>query len=169
MPETVETRTSEGEKATEVILSTFRANGLLLAAGDLLATEHGLTSARWQVLGAVALAQRPLTVPQIARRMGLTRQSVHTTVNRLLADGLVELVPNADHRRSQLVRMTEVGEARYRAMDEKQAVWVNELAAGLRRSELETAARVLGALCTRLEAGSRPLSQRPKGDDRHAA
>jgi DNA-binding MarR family transcriptional regulator len=169
MPETIETRTSEGAEATEMILSTFRANGLLLAAGDRLAAEHGLTSARWQVLGAIALAQRPLTVPQIARRMGLTRQSVHTTVNRLLADGLVELVPNADHRRSQLVRLTELGEARYGAIDEKQAVWVNELAAGLRRSELETAARVLDELCGRLEAGSRALSQRPKGDSRHAA
>jgi DNA-binding MarR family transcriptional regulator len=154
LSEAVDTRTSVGEQATEVILSTFRANGLLLAAGDRLAAEHGLTSARWQVLGAIALAQRPLTVPQVARRMGLTRQTVHTTVNRLVADGLVELVPNADHRRSQLVSVTELGRARYRAIDERQAAWVNQLAAGLRRSELETTARVLGELCKRLEAGS---------------
>jgi DNA-binding MarR family transcriptional regulator len=147
-----DTRTSAGEKATEVILSTFRANGLLLAAGDRLAAEHGLTSARWQVLGAIA--QRPLTVPQVARRMGLTRQAVHTTVNRLVADGLVELVPNADHRRSQLVSVTELGRARYRAIDETQAAWVNRLAAGLPRSELETTARVLSELCKRLDAGS---------------
>jgi DNA-binding MarR family transcriptional regulator len=154
MSDSVDTRTSVGEKATEVILSTFRANGLLLAAGDRLAAEHGLTSARWQVLGAIALAQRPLTVPQVARRMGLTRQTVHTTVSRLAADGLVELVPNADHRRSQLVSATELGRARYRSIDETQAAWVSQLAAGLRRSELETTARVLGELCKRLEAGS---------------
>jgi DNA-binding MarR family transcriptional regulator len=166
MPETVETRTPEGEKATEVILSTFRANGLLLAAGDRLAAEHGLTSARWQVLGAIALAQRPLTVPQIARRMGLTRQTVHTTVHRLLSDGLVELAPNADHRRSQLVSMTELGRAKYRTIDEAQAAWVNQLAAGLRRSELESTARVLGELCERLEA-ARIQPQDPKGNDRH--
>jgi DNA-binding MarR family transcriptional regulator len=167
MIETVEARTREGQKATDVILSIFRANGLLLAAGDLIAADHGLTAARWQVLGALALAQRPLTVPQIARRMGLTRQSVHTTVNRLLADGIVELVPNADHRRSQLVRLTELGRARYRAIDEKQAAWVNQLAAGLRRSELETTARVLGELCTRL--GDRALAQThdQEGDDPH--
>ena len=164
MPVTLETRTPEGEKATEVILSTFRTNGLLLAAGDELAAEHGLTSARWQVLGAIALAQRPLTVPQVARRMGLTRQSVHTTVNRLLADGLVELMPNADHRRSPLVRITEPGERKYRAIDEKQAAWVNELAAGFRRSELETTARVLGELCRRLEAGSPTQTQAQEGE-----
>lgn len=147
-----------------MILSTFRTNGLLLAAGDELAAEHGLTSARWQVLGAIALAQRPLTVPQIARRMGLTRQSVHTTVNRLLADGLVELAPNADHRRSQLVRITELGDRRYRAIDEKQAAWVNEFTAGLHLAELETTARVLGELCRRLEAGSPAQPQAQEGE-----
>src|ERR687897_3755204 len=115
MPVTVETRTPEGEKATEVILSTFRTNGLLLAAGDELAAEHGLTSARWQVLGAIALAQRPLTVPQVARRMGLTRQSVHTTVNRLVRDGLLQLASNADHRPSPLVRLTDRGRHSYTA------------------------------------------------------
>jgi DNA-binding MarR family transcriptional regulator len=163
MPESVEIRTPEGEKATEAILSIFRANGRLLAAGDLLAADHGLTSARWQALGAIALAQQPLTVPQIARRMGLTRQSVHTTVNRLLADGLVELVPNADHRRSQLVQLTELGQAKYRAIDEEQVAWVNELAAGMSRSALETTARVLDELSTRLEAGS-PHPRDPKGN-----
>lgn len=161
---TPDDRTPEGEIATEVILATFRVNGLLLAAGDLLAAGHGLTSARWQVLGAVALEERPLTVPQVARRMGLTRQSVHTTVDHLVEDGMVELVPNADHRRSQLVCLTEVGRAKYWALDEDQATWVNALSAGFSRSELETTARVLGELGTRLEA-ARDHPQQKEGDD----
>jgi DNA-binding MarR family transcriptional regulator len=158
-------RTPEGERATEVILATFRANGLLLAAGDLLAAEEGLTSARWQVLGAITLAGRPLTVPQIARRMGLTRQSVHSTINRLLAGGLVALAPNADHRRSPLVRLTELGRARYEAIDTKQAGWVNQLADRLPRADLEATARVLDELCQRLEADLTG-TQAGKGEDR---
>jgi DNA-binding MarR family transcriptional regulator len=145
-------RTPAGAAATDVILSVFRANGLLVASGDQLSAGEDLTSARWQVLGAVALAGRPLTVPQIARRMGLTRQSVHATVKRLIADGLVELVPNADHRRSRLLRMTPHGERRYAAIDKRQVSWVNALARGIDRSDLETTARVLEALCARLEA-----------------
>jgi len=150
-------RTRVGEAATRVILSTFRANGLLLAAGDVLTGQHGLTSARWQVLGALALAESPLTVPQIARRMGLTRQTVHATVKRLVGDDLVQFAPNADHRRSQLVRLTRRGTAKYSAADDLQAAWVNQLANGLNRSDLETAARVLDELSMRLdpaEAGS---------------
>jgi DNA-binding MarR family transcriptional regulator len=147
-------RTPAGEAATQVILSVFRANGLLTASGDLLSAAEGLTSARWQVLGAIALADGPLTVPQIARRMGLTRQSVHATVKRLVADGLLELAPNADHRRSQLVRLTELGERRYAAIDRRQIDWVNGLADGIGPSDLETAARALDELCARLDRQS---------------
>jgi DNA-binding MarR family transcriptional regulator len=164
MMDPVLTWTPEGEKATELILTTFRVHGLLLAAGDLLTAEHGLTSARWQVLGAIAYAQRPLTVPQIARRMGLTRQTVHTTVNHLLADGAVELVPNEDHRRSPLVRLTEPGQAKFRAIDQKQTGWVNRLGAGLDHSDLEAAVRVLAELSARLEADP-AVPQDQEGND----
>ena len=157
-------RTLDGEAATRLILSTFRANGLLLDAGELLSAVEGLTSARWQVLGAIALAERPLTVPQIARRMGLTRQSVHATVTRLVRDGLLELAPNADHRRSQLVCLTEAGRATYAALDERQAAWVNGLADGLGHANLETAAHVLDQLCRRLEADR--AETETKGGDR---
>ena len=98
--------------------------------------------------------------------MGLTRQSVHTTVNRLFADGMVAFVPNADHRRSLLVSLTELGRAKYMAIDQKQAAWVNQLAAGLNRSELETAVHMLGELCTRIEAArSQPHDEEGNEDE----
>lgn len=146
-------RTREGELATGAILAAFRANGLLLAAGDELAAPEGLNAARWQVLGALALSDRPmLTVPAIARRMGLTRQSVHATVRRLVDDGLLELRDNADHRRSPLVGLTPKGRTTYDALDERQAAWVDELAAGIAPKDLEAATRVLDELARRLEA-----------------
>ena len=143
--------TPKGKAATDVILRTFRANGLFLAAGDLLTAEEGLTAARWQVLGAVVVAGRPLTVPQIARRMGLTRQAVQASVNRLLTEGLIEAGENPDHRRSPLIRMTELGSTKYAAIQKRQVTWINKLAAGLKRSELATTARVLQELSNRLD------------------
>lgn len=144
-------RTPAGDAATKLILSTFRANGLFLDAGDLLSADEGLTSARWQVLGAIALADRPRTVPQIARRMGLTRQSVHVSVNRLVRDGFLELQPNADHRTSSLIGLTKRGSAMYEAIDARQVEWINKLSRGITRSDIETAVRVLDELCRRLE------------------
>jgi DNA-binding MarR family transcriptional regulator len=107
------------------------------------------------VLGAIALAGRPLTVPQIARRMGLTRQSVQVSVNRLLGEALVGADDNPDHRRSPLIRLTDLGSARYAAMERRQARWINELADGLEVSELSTTARVLQELSDRLDTNAR--------------
>lgn len=148
-------RTARGEAATDVVVRTFQANGAFLAAGDRLAAEEGLTSARWQVMGALALEGRPLTVPQIARRMGLTRQSVQATVKRLLAAGLVEADGNPDHRRSPLIRQTELGNAKYDRLQRRQAKWINELSIGLNVSELATTARVLEELTGRLDSRGR--------------
>jgi DNA-binding MarR family transcriptional regulator len=146
-------RTAEGDAATAAVLEVFRVNGLLLSAGNRLAAQEGLTAARWQVLGALALAGRPLSVPQIARRMGLTRQAVQASVNRLLADGHAEARHNLDHRRSPLIALTEAGSHKYAAVDQRQARWINELSAGLHATDLAAAARVLRQLGDRLEAG----------------
>jgi DNA-binding MarR family transcriptional regulator len=143
--------TPVGETVTRLALATFRTNGALLDAGDQLTADQGLTSALWQVLGAAALAERPLTVAQIARRMGLSRQSVHSSVRRLVERGLCELAPNENHRRSPLVLLTEAGEAAYAAVDRKQVKWANRLGAGIPEADLDTAERVLEALCLRLE------------------
>jgi DNA-binding MarR family transcriptional regulator len=155
-------RTPIGERVTEVILAMFRASGLLLEAGDRLAANEGMTAARWQVLGSIELAGHPLTVPQIARRMGLTRQTVHVTVKRLATDRLVELEPNADHRRSHLARVTTLGKVTYQALDRRQAKWANRLAEGLDHRDLETTARVLGELSGRFDAELRNTPRRRK-------
>jgi DNA-binding MarR family transcriptional regulator len=138
-----------------VVLEIFRVNGLLLAGGNRLAAQEALTAARWQVLGAVALAGRPLTVPQIARRMGLTRQAVQETVNRLMAEALTEACDNLDHRRSPLIGLTELGRQKYAAVDRRQTRWINDLAAGLTATDLAAAARMLGELGDRLETSER--------------
>ena len=57
--------TPAGAALTELVLTVFRVNGLLLDAGDRMTKDLGLTSARWQVMGA--LEQGPLTAAQIAR------------------------------------------------------------------------------------------------------
>ena len=157
-------RTAEGDAATAVVLEIFRVNGLVLADGNRLAVAEGLTAARWQVLGAVALAGRPLTVPQIARRMGLTRQAVQESVNRLLAEALAEARDNLDHRRSPLIGLTELGSQKYTAIDQRQSRWINQLAAGLQITDLAAAARVLRDLGDRLESNQRHAPGKDSND-----
>lgn len=70
MPEPIAPRTPEGDTLTEVVLTVFELNGEFLAAAEMISKPHGLTPAWWQVLGAVL--REPLTVAEIARRVGLT-------------------------------------------------------------------------------------------------
>ena len=54
----------------DLVLSLFRLNGLLIAEGDDMTEPLGLTSARWKVIGVIALSNSGLTVPGIARVLG---------------------------------------------------------------------------------------------------
>ena len=137
---------------TDLILDVFRLNGALLASGDALVGDLGLTSARWQVLGAIALSPAPLPVAHLARNMGLSRQAVQRSIDEMRSDGLVRLDPNPHHKRAMLVAMTERGETAFRAAMERQEVWADDLTAGQSRESVEAAGALLRALQRRLDA-----------------
>jgi DNA-binding MarR family transcriptional regulator len=132
------------------MLETFRLNGRLLAAGDRLVSDVGLTSARWQVLGAIALAGAPLPAAHIARRMGLTRQSVQRVVDNLHEAGMVVFSTNPHHRRAKLIGLSEAGHAAYAQAMARHEPWAEGLAEGLEAEEIRTAIRVLRTLAARL-------------------
>ncbi|GLS43251.1 MarR family winged helix-turn-helix transcriptional regulator [Methylobacterium brachythecii] len=137
---------------TELILESFRLNGCLLAAGDALVNDLGLTSARWQVLGAAALSPTPAPVAQLARDMGLSRQNVQRIANELEAAGLLTFAPNPNHQRAKLVLLTEYGRAAYAKAAARQVPWAAALSKGLPDDAIEEATSLLRSLRRRLEA-----------------
>ena len=136
-----------------LFLDIFRANASLVAAGDQLVAPLGLTSARWQVLGAVAMAPAPQPVAHIARDMGLARQSVQRLVNELIEAGLVDLTENPHHKRAKLVCLSDSGRTTFAAIHKLQRPWVDGLAEGLDLKQIEAAADLLKALRAKLEQG----------------
>jgi DNA-binding MarR family transcriptional regulator len=144
---------TEAAEITELVLEVFRLNGRLIAAGDALVGRIGLTSARWQVLGAIALQARPLPVVRIADAMGLARQSVQRIVDALAQDALVVFRENPHHKRAKLVALTPKGVALFGAAMRLQKPWAGKLAGRLDRASLATALNVLKALRARLETG----------------
>src|ERR1700733_437018 len=99
-------RTAAGEALSNLVVDLFRLDSLLLTAGDRLVAPLGLTSARWQVLGAIITAERPQPVAWLARDLGGNRQNVQRIINDLHKDGLVEFETNPHHRRAHLVVLT---------------------------------------------------------------
>src|ERR1700749_4124110 len=107
MPQTK--RTPSGDALTEILIDLFRLNSLLFTAGDRLVAPLGLTSARWQILGAIIAAERPQPVAWLARDLGAHRQNAQRIMNDLMRDALVAFETNPHHRRAQLVVLTDKG------------------------------------------------------------
>ncbi len=144
-------KTSKQEEYLQLVEAVFQTNGKLLATGDQLSTQFGLTGARWQVLGALQLEDRPLTVAQIARRMGLQRQSVQRLVDIMVKQGLLATLPNPEHKRAKLIDFTAKGR---KVRDQLIAVhdhWTEALLQEFSEEELQQAARVLRKLQEKLD------------------
>lgn len=139
-------RQAKAQQLTELILTVFQLNGGLLGWGDKFSAPEGLTSARWQMLGAIALARQPLTAPQIAASMGVTRQGAQKQLNLLRQGGLVEARDNPLHKRSPLYVLTQQGKQAYSSIEKHWNVHVEQVAAGFTSTELDTTAKVLARL-----------------------
>jgi DNA-binding MarR family transcriptional regulator len=146
--------TAAGDALTSLILDLFRLNSLLLTAGDRLVAPLGLTSARWQILGAIAYAERPQPVAWLARGLGANRQNVQRIVNDLRREALVAFEANPHHRRAQLVVLTDKGRRTFDAAMRLQVPWVSSLSDGFLVKDMEAARRMMTALRKRLERNS---------------
>jgi len=105
---------NEGEIDQEFVRSfqrlvgaVFRLNGQLLKTAEGLSADLDVSTTRWQAISVIR--HQPLTVSQIARRIGISRQSARQTVQRLEESGLVEFSANPDHLRSPLLTLTDEG------------------------------------------------------------
>jgi DNA-binding MarR family transcriptional regulator len=145
------TESTKGPVFTEIVLEVFKLGGLLVSEGDQMGSEYGVTSARWKILGALSLAGEPQTVPQIARRMGLTRQAVQRLVDVMHEDEFLLFHQNPDHKRAKLISLSEFGKAIYSKLYEKQSGWAIKCATGITQTELETTLSVLKRISDAVE------------------
>ena len=152
-------RTLAGEALTALILDLFRLNSRMLASGDRLVAELGLTSARWQVLSAVDTAERPQPVAWLARDLVANRQNVQRIVNDLHEDGLVAFETNPHHRRAQLVVLTDKGKQALNAAARLQVPWVNDLSEGLLVKDIKIFHQVITALRRKLDGNDESEEQ----------
>ena len=92
-----------------IVADVFELAGRFRDDGEAIARRVGQTQARWQVLSAASIGQH--TVPQIARRLGVTRQNVQRIADILMAERLAGFAPNPDHRGSPHLVLTSRGQA----------------------------------------------------------
>ena len=142
--------TRKGDIFTEIVLETFRLSGILSIEGDRLAKPQEISSARWKILGALSFSQTALTVSQIARSMGQSRQSVQRLVDVMSRDGLLNLDENPAHKRAKLVSMTPRGENVFQNMEDIQIPWANEKSANINAEDLKITLSTLRKLAANI-------------------
>ena len=135
--------TKKGQLFTESILEIFKVSGQLAAEGDRLTKKLGLSSARWKVLGALEISSKPLTVAQVAREMGLTRQSVQRLADAMVKDGLLVYQVNPHHKKANYAVLTEKGKEVYSIITEIQIPWANKYSKDISVEDLNTTLSVL--------------------------
>jgi DNA-binding MarR family transcriptional regulator len=149
-------RTDAGDQFSLLAILIIRLNGLLTAAGDRIAKPAGQTSARWQVLAAIE--DGPATVADIARVLGLARQSVQRVADVLADDGLVVYEDNPRHRRAKLLRLTPPGRQALVEIQTAQREWADAIATNLPVAEVRRANALLERVLALLSA---PVREKP--------
>ncbi|MCI2246176.1 MarR family transcriptional regulator [Xanthomonas sp. PPL568] len=127
----------------ELVLAVFATNGRLVDMGNRLVRPIGLTTAWWQVLGALGYSPVPLPVAHIARNMGLTRQAVQRVVELLAEHGFVVFEANPHHARAKLVVLTPAGRAALGAAEAAVSALDQQLIERLGAERVSTAIAVL--------------------------
>ena len=142
-------RTQAGDLLTEVIMTTLRLNGRIMEIAQTLAAAGDLTAAWWQVLGGIL--DRPRSVAEIGRRMGVSRQGVQRVADLLVDRGLAEYRPNPAHRRAKLLACTEPGHWAIRQIALVQRPWADRVGAQLGVEKLQPTLTVMRELVSVLD------------------
>ncbi|MFF4905315.1 MarR family winged helix-turn-helix transcriptional regulator [Streptomyces sp. NPDC001260] len=104
------------------------------------------------VLDLLRLSE-PMTVPQMARVLALSRQFVQRMVNDATARGWTEVTPNPAHQRSSLIRLTEEGRAAVTAIRARERALNQQVGGGLTDAELTACTKVLREMLKLFEQG----------------
>jgi DNA-binding MarR family transcriptional regulator len=136
-----------------IVADIYELAGRLRARGDRIAAAIGQTQARWQVLSAAS--GQPLSVPQIARRLGLTRQAVQRVADLLAGEGLAAYGDNPDHKASPHLVLTKAGHDTLNRLSRQARGGHEALAATLGAIDLPALRHDLRALLDAIKSSTR--------------
>lgn len=111
----------------------------------------GITNARWQTLSELFALEKRVTVSELARHLGLTRQAVQRLADDMASDGLVEFVENPSDARAMHLLLTEAGRTTYHNALEREWQWTNAIAADFDAEEIDRAVAIVEAITQKMQ------------------
>lgn len=144
-----------------IIADIYQLAGAFRDRGEDIARAIGQSQARWQVLSAASA--EPKTVPQIARRLGVSRQAVQRLANELVDERLASFRPNPDHQASPHLILSSDGIAALALLSKTGRAFHARIAASFSAAEMDHLHRGLRRLIGAVEKAS--PNQRPSSTE----
>ena len=111
----------------------------------------GITNARWQTLSELFALEKRVTVSELARHMGLTRQAVQRLADDMAIDGLVEFAENPGDARAMHLLLTEAGRTTYHNALEREWQWTNAIAEDFDAEQITHAVALLETITQKMQ------------------
>ncbi|MGL4619359.1 MAG: MarR family winged helix-turn-helix transcriptional regulator [Chroococcidiopsis sp.] len=144
-------KTSASNALTDLIRTVIRMNATVQKSGTRLMRGTGITNARWQTLSELFALEKRVTVSELARHMGLTRQAIQRLADDMARDGLVEFAENPGDARAMHLLLTEAGRAMYHNALEREWRWTNEIAKNFDAEQIASAVALLEAITQKIQ------------------
>jgi DNA-binding MarR family transcriptional regulator len=144
--------TSVNNANYEIIWLVRRLFRSMAATADRYLVDDDLSAADRAVMEFLYPDEK-LSVPAIAARYEVSRQHVQVTVNRLMSNGLVRAESNPHHKRSRLIRLSELGRASFAEIRKNESAIVRKMFADLKPDDIAATQCVLQSLLARCESG----------------
>lgn len=143
-------KTPASNALTDLVRAVIRMNASVQKHGTRLMQGTGVTNARWQTLSELSALEKRVTVSELARHMGLSRQAVQRLADDMADDGLVEFVDNPGDARAMHLCLTKAGEETYRETLEREWRWANAVAEDFDAEEIARAAALLETITQKI-------------------
>ncbi|MCK0506425.1 MarR family winged helix-turn-helix transcriptional regulator [Aromatoleum anaerobium] len=89
------------------------------------------------------MGRRAVSIPELARRLSISRQAVHVTIHEAMRHGVVEFEECSFDRRLKLVKFTDAGMQMLAAADATMDRVQEELEARIGKKDVESLLRIL--------------------------
>ena len=153
------TRPDKRQLVPLIVADIFQLAGAFRDKGEQIAGTVGQTQARWQVMSAASADAR--TVPQIARRLGVTRQGVQRLADLLVQERIATYQANPDHRGSPHLILTPQGRTALARLSATADVYHAAVATLLSAAEFQHLHDGLRRLLGALDRATLPPRSRP--------
>ena len=104
------------------------------------------TLPRFDIMAQLDRASGDMTMGQLSSQLMVSNGNITGLVDRLVQEGFVSRKPAPGDRRTQLVRLTDLGKDACHKMVPEHESWVADMMSGLDRDEMNELLRLLGQL-----------------------